>query len=273
MGGTRRRSLLRRRSPLPGASMDLRRSAIRRSQMICTLGSPEKVRVSSSKVAKWPRLTMTSLGSPIGEVVLVGLGAPDSLRAIPVFVDDCPESLVEEFAAAKERFSQDALLHRANLAQCAIAAPVQHRRARFESVDAYNVERKPQYCLRTLGKQARTPELRRECKTPFRGIEHRIELPDLEEADRCVISIGNNREAEITSGFALADRPLNEALEALDRGRWRRDEPRDFLRGQQRQQRVRIRHPQLAKREAVALEHGQSGLPVGRNRRRRRCRR
>src|SRR5688572_33389223 len=99
MGGSRRRSVLRR-SPSPGPPADLRRSPLRRSHTICTLGSSEKVRLSSSKVAKCPRLTITSLESATG--LLVDLRAPNSLRSIPVFVEDCPERLIEQFAATKE---------------------------------------------------------------------------------------------------------------------------------------------------------------------------
>ncbi len=57
-------------------------------------------------------------------------------------------------------------------------------------------------------------------------------------------------------------RPRDEALEPLDGGRRGRDEPRDFLAAEQRQQRPGVAEPQLAERDAAARQHRQRAPPV-----------
>src|SRR5687768_1075494 len=59
-------------------------------------------------------------------------------------------------------------------------------------------------------------------------------------------------------------RPRDEALEAFDRGRRRRDEARHFFGRQHRHQRGRVFLAQLAEREGRTRHHRKRLLPVGR---------
>ena len=57
-------------------------------------------------------------------------------------------------------------------------------------------------------------------------------------------------------------RPRDEALEAFDGGRWRRNEPRHFLRRQRREERGRVFHAQFSERHQRPGEDRQAGAPV-----------
>ena len=127
---------------------------------------------------------------------------------------------------------------------------------------ANHIEREINHELRTGHEQAGTPERRAERKTPFGGPERRIQLPNLKQPHGRVVAVGHDREADISSRLALALRPLNEPLETFDGRRRRRDEARHFLGCQQRQQRGRITHAQLAQRDALRLQNRQLRLPI-----------
>ena len=90
--------------------------------------------------------------------VLVGSGSPHGFGAIPVFVQDCPQRLIEILSTAKERFSQGTLLHRSDLAERSITSTVLHGCPRFESVDTNDIKGKVDDELRPCGEQARAPE-------------------------------------------------------------------------------------------------------------------
>src|SRR5262249_41281020 len=63
------------------------------------------------------------------------------LRIAPVLRENRPQRLVEAFPVAHERLSQDAFAHGTDLPERAVAAAVQHRRARLEPVAPDRVER------------------------------------------------------------------------------------------------------------------------------------
>ena len=83
--------------------------------------------------AGWSRLRQSSCAESPG---LMDPGTPHGLRTAPVLVQDRPQRLVEVFAVAEERLAQDAFLHRADLAQRAVAATVRDRRPGLEPVRA-----------------------------------------------------------------------------------------------------------------------------------------
>ena len=90
-------------------------------------------------------------------------------------------------------------------------------------------------------KHAGAPERRADGEAPLRGAEARLGLAHLEDPDRRVEALHRDREAGIRAGRPLPQRPRDEALEAFNRARRRRNEPRHFLGGQHREQRRRIR--------------------------------
>src|SRR5947207_2220428 len=139
--------------------------------------------------------------------VSVELGAPDSLRSVPILFDNRPQRLIEICSTAKERFSQDALLDRAQLSKGAIAAAVLHGRSRFKAMDANDFECKLDHKLSPLREQSAAPECRSDCKSPLRSSERRVELADLEQSDRRLVSVGHYGEAQIPSCLALTPRP------------------------------------------------------------------
>ena len=101
----------------------------------------------------------------------------------PVFLEHRPEHLIEVFAAAPDRSAQDAFLHRAQLAQRAVGAPVLQQHARLEPVRAERAERERSDQARGFEEDAAAARRRRERALPFRGFEARIELTDLQDAD------------------------------------------------------------------------------------------
>ena len=86
---------------------------------------------------------MTSSGRDTRpDYLLARLRSPNGLRTIPVFIENGPQRLIVILAAAKERFSQNTLLNRADLPERAVAPAVLHGRARFEPMHANHIERK-----------------------------------------------------------------------------------------------------------------------------------
>src|SRR5438128_12527005 len=83
--------------------------------------------------------------------------APDYF-GLPIFVEDGPQNLVEVFAVAQERFSEDTLLNGADLPQCAVAAAVLDRRTRLEAMNSDCLECKGDHQIRSFFKYARSPE-------------------------------------------------------------------------------------------------------------------
>ena len=113
-----------------------------------------------------------------------------------------------------------------------------------------------------VAEHARAPEGPADREAPFRGREQRIELAHLEDADRRVHPLGDDREADVAPGRAFALRPGNEALEPVDRGWRRRDEARHLLTREELQQSLRVRDPELAQRQHAVREHRQDLTPI-----------
>ena len=91
--------------------------------------------------------------------------------------------------------------------------------------DAEHVEREIHHQLRAVHEHPRAPELRRQREAPLRRPERRLERAHLEDPDRRVRPVRHDREAHILPRLPLPNRPADEAPEALDRRRRRRDEP------------------------------------------------
>src|SRR6188474_3014820 len=128
------------------------------------------------------------LRTPIGLVDDHRLRAARCAGRTPVFLDDGIERLVEIFAVAEERFAQHAFLHRAHLAERAVAAAVAQRRPRLEPMDTERFERESQHELGAFLEDTQTPERRSERESPFGGTESRFGLTHLEDADRRVLA-------------------------------------------------------------------------------------
>ena len=116
---------------------------------------------------------------------------------------------------------------------------------------------------RRVHEESRAPEIRAEGEAPFGRLERRIELPHLEDADGGVEALGHDREADIAACRALAMRPLDEPLEAFDRRRRRRNEPRHLARREQRRRAARASVSRSSRsRTAAAGQHRQRLPPV-----------
>src|SRR5262249_50289796 len=122
--------------------------------------------------------------------------------------------------------------HGADLDERAVTASVGDGRPRFEAADAEDVEREVEHEVRALLEHAGSPERRAYREAPFGQIEAGIQLTNLEDPDGRVETRQRDGEADILSRRPLMVRPRDEALEALDIGRRRRDEAGNFLRGQ-----------------------------------------
>src|SRR5688572_26662131 len=186
----------------------------------------------------------------------------------PVLRENAPQDLVVILAVAKERATEHAFLHRAQLAQRAVTAPVRRGRARLEAMRADHAEREVEDEAGAFHEDPRAPVFRAHREAPLRRAEARLERAHLEDANRRVHPGGHDREARVAAGAALTMRPRDEALEAFDRSRRRRDEARHFLSREHREQRGRVFLAQLAEREVRSGHYRKRLLPV---RDRRRC--
>src|SRR5437762_9233285 len=146
-------------------------------------------------------------------------------RLAPVVVEDRVQHLIDVLAVAPERLPQHRLLHGASLQQRAVAASVEDRGARLEPVHAERLEDELLHQLRAVFEYTGAPQCRADGKAPFGAAELAIELPHLENADRRVRALQRDGEADVSAGIALPDGPGDEALEAFDRARRRRNEP------------------------------------------------
>src|SRR2546425_1070625 len=145
-------------------------------------------------------------------------------RGLPVLVENRVQHLIEVTAIVEERLAQDRFPHRAQLLQRAVPATVLHRGTRLEAVHAERLERELDHQLGAVLEPAGAPERRSDREAPFGGREGRGELPDLEDPNRRVVTLQRHREARVSADATLPDRPRNEALEAFNRVRRRRDE-------------------------------------------------
>src|SRR3954465_11507542 len=90
---------------------------------------------------------------------------------LPVLVENRPQHLVEVLTVLQERLPQYAFLHRAHLAERAVAAAVTDRRARPQTGHADRAEREADQQLRAVLEHARAPERRSDREPPLRGAE------------------------------------------------------------------------------------------------------
>src|SRR5579871_3122449 len=97
-------------------------------------------------------------------------GQAGAVRA-PFGLENRVQRLIEALAATDERLAEYAFLHGADLQQRAVAAAVEHGRARLEAARAQRVEDELQHERRALGEDAAAPERRAERKAPLRDIE------------------------------------------------------------------------------------------------------
>ncbi len=109
---------------------------------------------------------------------------------------------------------------------------------------------------------ARAPELRPERESPLGRLETAAGVAHLKDANRRVETFDSDGETGICACQALAQGPRDEFLEALHCRRRRRDEPRDFLGGEQLAERRGIRGAQLAKDDLLSGQHRQAMTPV-----------
>jgi hypothetical protein len=94
------------------------------------------------------------------------------------------------------------------------------------------------------------------------------QLAQLEDPDRRVVIGERHGKARVGSGTTLPVRPGNELLEAVQRGRRRRDETRNFLGRQQREERRRIGRTQFSQHHLCSRERRQARPPIGADRNR-----
>ena len=117
---------------------------------------------------KWNTSLYDGVATAHERVILTRAGLMESPSGEPmrfprkeVAVEDRVERLVQPNAIAEERAAQNALLHRADLSERAVAAPIQHGGARFEPLHTECREREIEHELGALFEDAAAPERRR----------------------------------------------------------------------------------------------------------------
>src|SRR5579872_1775463 len=146
---------------------------------------------------------------------LVNAARPDDLAGLAVVREDRPERLIQILAVLEERLPEHAFLNGAELPQRAGAAAVAQGRARLEALHAHRVEREVEDQLRRFLEHPGAPVAGADREAPLGVLERCIELADLDDADGGVVARGRHGEADVLAGDPLADRPLDEALEAF----------------------------------------------------------
>ena len=91
--------------------------------------------------------------------------------------------MIEIHTVAQERAAKHRFLNRAELLQRAVAAPVLQRRARFDPVNAKNIESEVEYELGGVHEDALAPEIGAEREAPFSDVEGGLQRPNLEETN------------------------------------------------------------------------------------------
>ena len=81
-------------------------------------------------------------------------GACERARFLPVGLEQRVERLIEIMTVALERPAQDPFLHGAELLKRAVAAAVQDRRARFQTMHAERLEHELEHELRALDRKS-----------------------------------------------------------------------------------------------------------------------
>src|SRR5436190_7737927 len=226
--------------PVPISNLSVAQYSARRLQMQphgCAISGVARA-TGDAAGQKKSRLTEASSGSLNTRASKLVYGCVrGSLRLEPVGGNNRPHDLIQILAVLQQRSPKDAFLHRTELAQGAIAAAVLHGRARLEAVHVRVLEGEINRGPRAREKQARSPEWRADRESPLRDREPRRDRADLHETDRVVVALGHHAERHLTSGLALANRPLDEFLETLRRRRRRRNELRDLRDREHRQKR------------------------------------
>ena len=97
--------------------------------------------------------------------------------------------------------AQDQFLHRAKLAQRAVAATIDERGAGFEPLDAEHVEGEVEREVRRFDEHSVAPVGRPEGKAPLRGTEAGFELANLDKADRSRGACGHEAKAGVRAGL------------------------------------------------------------------------
>ena len=160
----------------------------------------------------------------------------------PVVLADRPDHLIVIDAIAQERSAQHAFAGRPQLLQRAVAAAAADRRARFQPVDAHVGKDEPEDLLRSRLKIA-VPQKLEPMAAPIRQGRSPATACAPGRCRSPGRPAGADAESDVAAGAALTLGPGDEPLEALDRGRRGRDEPRDFLRGQHLEQRGGVGEP------------------------------
>jgi len=171
-------------------------------------------------------------------------GPGEDRRIRPVFAENRPQRLIVILAAAEERRRSTAC----SIAPILRSAPL----PRPFSIEA----RASRRCV------PRTPEPRIDCEAPFGVAECRLERADLKKTDRHIGTAWHNREADILSGNALAQRSRDESFKAFNACRRRRNESRHFIHRQRLEQCRRIAQSKLAQRGHRSGKSRQSGAPA-----------
>src|SRR6185503_2233624 len=159
--------------------------------------------------------------------------------------------------------TQDALAFGSKLLHRSIPASVAESGACLQTMGPEYIEGEIEDEMRSLGEEARAPEFGADCEPPVGSGEPRTEGADVNQADRRIGSHGHDGEADVLSAGTLPVRPRDVALESFQRRRRRRNEPRYFLGGKEREQRRGIAGARLAKEHASSDQFGQGNAPVG----------
>jgi hypothetical protein len=122
-------------------------------------------------------------------------------------------------------------------------------------------ERKLEQQMCGLDEHAGRPEMGAQHESPLGGPSRRIRAADLQDAHRRRHAAGNDPEAQATALLALLLRPHDEAREPGERRRRRRHIRGDGGIGEQREQRMSIRHVDLAQGGHLAAQRRQLFAP------------
>src|SRR5438876_528019 len=116
--------------------------------------------------------------------------------AEPVGGQDRVEVLIDEVIVRPERILKRTFTLRAEFHDRGVAAIVVDRCARLNPMNLDGSERKIEQEMRALEEDALSPEARRDDKAELSSQESRLELPQLEDAERVLFALGYDAEAD-----------------------------------------------------------------------------
>src|SRR5258706_2236747 len=183
--------------------------------------------------------------------------------AAPIVFQDGPQYLIEILATTPNRFAQDAFLPRAELAQRAVGASILEHDACLEAIGADRFECERSDEARHIHKRAGAANRRSERDFPLGRLERWIELPDSRQTDDAARGPERDGVGEREAGATLAQRAVEQQLDADFVHRVVDSEAAGIGERQQIDERAEVVARGLAQADEAAGQWRQIASPVG----------